>query len=182
MDQSPKFIEENTRANLHYCGLKHNFLNTTPKEQVTKEKILFKCTSLNHNVVNQLYFNIKWEVFFKMHFAESESWGFPDGSMWRIHLPVQGTRVGSLVWEDPTCCRTAKSMHHNYRACGLEPGSHNYWAYTQQLKPMHPGACAQQQEKPLQWEAHGVQLDSSPHSTQLEKAQAAMTTRTTKNK
>ena len=59
MDQSPKFIEENTRANLHYCGLKHNFLNITPKEQVTKEKILFKCTSLNYKVVNQLYFNIK---------------------------------------------------------------------------------------------------------------------------
>ena len=29
------------------------------RDNVTKEKILFKCTSLNYNVVNQLYFNIK---------------------------------------------------------------------------------------------------------------------------
>ena len=29
-------------------------------------------------------------------------------------LPVQGTRVRSLVWEDPTCRGAAKSVHHNY--------------------------------------------------------------------
>ena len=30
--------------------------------------------------------------------------------------------------------------------------------------------CASQQEKPLQWEAHSWQIESSPHSPQLEKA------------
>ena len=33
-----------------------------------------------------------------------------------------------------------------------------------------PRASAQQQEKPLQWEAHAPQLESSPHLPQLEKA------------
>ena len=38
----------------------------------------------------------------------------------------------------------------------------------QLLKPPHPRACALQQEKPLQWEAHAPQLESSPCSPQLE--------------
>ena len=32
----------------------------------------------------------------------------------RIQLPMQGTRVLSPVWEDPTCCRTVKPVHYNY--------------------------------------------------------------------
>ena len=51
----------------------------------------------------------------------------------RICLPVQGTWVRSLVWEDPTCCRATKPVHHNYWACALEPTSHNYWAHAPQL-------------------------------------------------
>ena len=44
----------------------------------------------------------------------------------RIRLPVQGTQVQALVWEDPTCRGAAKPVCHNYRACALEPASHNY--------------------------------------------------------
>ena len=55
--------------------------------------------------------------------------------------------------------------------CILEPASHNYWAcMTQLLKPMCPTAHILQQEKPVQWEAHAPQLESSPHLLQLEKA------------
>ena len=32
----------------------------------------------------------------------------------RIHLPMQGTWVQPLVWEDPTCCGATKPMNHNY--------------------------------------------------------------------
>ena len=32
----------------------------------------------------------------------------------RICLPMQGTWVQSLVWEDPTCRRATKPMRHNY--------------------------------------------------------------------
>ena len=43
----------------------------------------------------------------------------------RVHLPMRGTWVRSLVREDPTCLGAAKPVHHNYRACALEPVSHN---------------------------------------------------------
>ena len=46
----------------------------------------------------------------------------------RIHLPVQGTWIRALVWEDPTCLRATKPVCHNYWACALEPTSHNYWS------------------------------------------------------
>ena len=43
----------------------------------------------------------------------------------RICLPVQEALVQSLVQEDPTGHRATNPMHHNYRACALEPWSHN---------------------------------------------------------
>ena len=70
----------------------------------------------------------------------------------RLHLPIQGTRVGSLAWEDPTFHGATK------------PLSHNYWARV-------PRARALQQEEPPQWEAHIQQQRVAPHSLQLEKAQ-----------
>ena len=30
------------------------------------------------------------------------------------HLPVQGTQVRSLVWEDPTCPGATEPVCHNY--------------------------------------------------------------------
>ena len=45
----------------------------------------------------------------------------------RSCLPVQGTQVGSLVWEDSTCHRATRPLH-NYWACALEPMSYNSWS------------------------------------------------------
>ena len=84
---------------------------------------------------------------------------------------MQETRVQSLVLEDPISLGATKPMCHNYRACAPAPGSRHYWAHVLQLlKPAYPRACAQQQEKPPQWEAGAVQLESSPCSLQLEKS------------
>ena len=47
----------------------------------------------------------------------------------RICLPMQGTWVQALVWEDPTCHGATR------------PVSHNYWAWAS-------GACVLQQERP----------------------------------
>ena len=47
----------------------------------------------------------------------------------RVHLPMEGTRVRALVWEDPTCRGAAGPVSHNYGACVS-------------------GACAPQQERP----------------------------------
>ena len=35
----------------------------------------------------------------------------------RICLLMQGTWVWALVWEDPTCRRATRPVHHNYWAC-----------------------------------------------------------------
>ena len=32
----------------------------------------------------------------------------------RVCLPMQGTRVRALVWEDPTCHGATKPVSHNY--------------------------------------------------------------------
>ena len=72
----------------------------------------------------------------------------------RICLPMQGTRVRSLVREDLTCHGGTKPVCHNYWACTLEPVCHNYWSphalepmchnywahALQLLKPMHSRA------------------------------------------
>ena len=57
----------------------------------------------------------------------------------RIHLPRQGTRVPSLVWDDSTCCGAAVPMRHSL------------WAHVLQLlKPTSLRARALQQERPPQ--------------------------------
>ena len=87
--------------------------------------------------------------------------GFP---WWlRVHLPVQGTQVQSLVQEDSTGHRAAKPVRHSYWALG-------------------PRACAPQQ-KPPQGEAHTLQLERGPCSPQLEKILSQQwRTSTAKNK
>ena len=47
----------------------------------------------------------------------------------RIRLPMQETRVQSLIQQDPVGHRETKLAHHNYCACALEPGSRSYWAH-----------------------------------------------------
>ena len=61
----------------------------------------------------------------------------------RICLLMQGTRVRALVWEDPTYRRATR------------PVSHNYWACVS-------GACALQQERLRQWEAHAPRWRVAP--------------------
>ena len=56
--------------------------------------------------------------------------GLPLVAQWlRVCLPVQGTRVRALVWEDSTCRGATGPMSNNYGACAS-------------------GACAPQQERP----------------------------------
>ena len=83
----------------------------------------------------------------------------------RIRLPMQGTWVRALVWEDPTCRGATKPVCHNYWACALEPVSHNYWAHVLQLLSL----CSTTREAtPMRSPCTATK--SSPHSLQLEKA------------
>ena len=71
---------------------------------------------------------------------------FPGGSAGRIHLSVRGTRVQSLVREDPTCHRATKPMYYNYWACApqlLKPAclkAYSKWSHGN-AKSMH---CTQE--------------------------------------
>ena len=75
-------------------------------------------------------------------------WNFPGGPVVKNDLSVQGTWFLFLLWEDTT----------GNGACTLDPVFWNYWAHKPQLlKTVHPRACAPQQKKSLQWEAHPPQ-------------------------
>ena len=63
----------------------------------------------------------------------------------RIHLPMQRTRVRSLVRGDSTCCGTSKPMGHNHWPCALETMHSDDW------NP-RPRAWARQEQKPPQGE------------------------------
>ena len=90
----------------------------------------------------------------------------------RIRLPMQGTRVRSLVREDPMCCGATKPVRQSYWACALEPVSHNYWARTPQLlKPTHLEPVLHNEKPPAMRSPHII-TKSSPCSRQLEKASA----------
>ena len=110
-------------------------------------------------------------LYFKRHLGASLV------AQWeRVCLPMQETRVWPVTREDPTCLGATKPVRHNYSACALESLSHNYWAHVLQLlKAEHSRACALQWEKPPQWEAHPLHLESSPHLLQLEKSLCANT-------
>ena len=78
----------------------------------------------------------------------------------RIRRSMRGTQVRSLVQEDPTCWGATKPVHHNYRACALEPASLNYWAHIPQLlKPAHPRAHVPQLLNP-----HAATTEAHVHS------------------
>ena len=91
------------------------------------------------------------------------SWASLVAQWLRIHLPMQGTWVWALVWEDPTCHGATKPVCHNYWACALEPASHNYWAHV-------PRTRAPQQENPPQWEARAPQRRVGPAHRNQRKA------------
>ena len=92
----------------------------------------------------------------------------------RICLPMQGTQVRALVWEDPTCHGATKPVRHNYWACALEPEAttteptcHNYWAHVLQLlKPVCLEPVLRNKRSPR------TATKSSPCSPKLEKARA----------
>ena len=78
----------------------------------------------------------------------------------RIHLPTQRIQVRAPVREDTTCHRAAKPVSHNYWA--RVPQQRAACTLPQLEKACTPGACALQQEKPLQWEARAPQRRAAP--------------------
>ena len=84
---------------------------------------------------------------------------------------MQGTRVRTLVQEDPTCHGATKPVSHNYWACPLEPTSHDYWAHMPQLLKPARLEPVLRNEKP----AHRNK-EQPPLATTRESPRAAMKT------
>ena len=70
------------------------------------------------------------------------SWASLVDQWLRIQVPMQGTQVRPLVWEDPTCWGATKPLPHNYWACALE------WELLLR-KPMLCGKRSHSNEKPM---------------------------------
>ena len=85
--------------------------------------------------------------------------GIPGGSMWRIHVPMQGTLAGSLVRQDLTCLGANKPMRH------LPLSTH-----TATKEACSPRARAPGQEKPH--DEKPELRSQSPRLLQLEKKSA----------
>ena len=89
---------------------------------------------------------------------------WPGGGVGKHLLPVQGTPVWPLVWEDPKCLGVTKPERHGSWTVLHSPGA-------TPTETACPRACAPQQEKPLQQEAWAPPgHESSLHSLQLERA------------
>ena len=93
----------------------------------------------------------------------------PGGSVVK-NLPIKETRVQSLIWEDPTCCRAINVLLLlSLRFRVQEPQLLS--RMLQLVRLSCPSAHALQQEKSLQWEANPphLGLHNKPLLTQLEK-------------
>ena len=87
---------------------------------------------------------------------------------WRICFPMQETWVQSLIWEDPTCHGATEPLNHNYWACApLSPPA----APTEACMPLILWSTT---KEALGWEAHTLQLETSPGLSQLEKPHVPM--------
>ena len=51
------------------------------------------------------------------HFLKRQAGASLVAQWLRICLPMQGTQVRALVWEDPTCRGATRPVSHNYWAC-----------------------------------------------------------------
>ena len=91
-----------------------------------------------------------------------------DREAWRA--AIHGVAKSRTWLSDKLNWTELRPLHHNYWACALELRSRNYLAHVLPLlKALRPWAQAPQQDKPPQWETHALQLESGPHSLQLEK-------------
>ena len=72
----------------------------------------------------------------------------------QICLPVLGTQVCFLVWEDPTCHGAAEPENHNYPWTLGSPVRQLPSLCASATEARAPRVRAPQQEKPPQWEAH----------------------------
>ena len=81
---------------IYYLDCSDGFMGVWNSSNVSKLYALNICRFLYIN-----YTSIKL-------FKKTPERYFPGGAVVKKSLPMQGTGVRALVWEDPTCCRATK--------------------------------------------------------------------------
>ena len=153
---------------MSHLGLQlHLLCSALPKQEPWESKWHFALVTGHHFSQRHIMWSkyIYWHAkmlirYFWVNKANYKTaWGTSLVAQWlRIHLPMQGTRVRSLVLEDPTCGRATKPMHRNYWACVLQLLS--LCAVTTEARA--PRARDPQQEKPPRWEVCAPQRRVAP--------------------
>ena len=96
----------------------------TPVARLKSKQGITLC-KLNANMkVYRLARTFAWEPDYSSTFSalsptdlshQEDNWRASLVAQWlRIRLPMQGTRVRALVWEDPTCRGATGPVSHNY--------------------------------------------------------------------
>ena len=107
--------------------------NREPRNKIHNSRLIFHKEAKAIQWRNETLQQIVLEQL-DIHMQKNECRGTSLVSQWlRICLPMQGTRVRSLVQEDPTCHGATKPVCHNYWACALGPTCCTYWAWAPQL-------------------------------------------------
>ena len=88
---------------------------------------------------------------------------------WRIHLPRQEIWVQSLIWEDPTCRRATKPVHHSYEPVLWSPGVTATDLHAAASDACMPWSCAPQKGSHCH-QRLSQRLERSPRSPQPEKS------------
>ena len=102
--------------------------------------------------------------------------GFPGGSVVK-NPPANARDTGAIPDLGRSHMPQSNAAHEpQLLGCAQEPRSSSCWAHVPQPLPVHPGACAWQQEKPAQWEECTRQLECRPCCLQLRKTYAAVKT------
>ena len=81
------------------------------------EKNIYIYIYINHFAVYQKLIQCCKSTILQLKkiYLKKETMGTSLVAQWiRSNLPVQQTRVQTLVWEDSTCCGATKPMPHNY--------------------------------------------------------------------
>ena len=136
--------------------------------QSTSGTLVFTLSKMGHHgkisINGVIWFDLRCKRICLVAGLKTDCRDFPGGAVVGNLPPMWGTRVRSLVQEDPTCRRAAKPMWHNYgrslRSSAHEPQLPSPRARTTEVHV--PGAHAPQQDKPLQWEARAPQRRVAP--------------------
>ena len=118
---------------------KNTLLLITRKTKLYKKRNI---TMINIYNTNKPHFSLWLTTLMRKHFCILSDLNINVNKIchWknRIHLPMQGTRVQSLVWEDHTGHGETRPVHPKCWASAPEPTACSYWARVPRLlKPVH---------------------------------------------